>query len=95
VVLVGRLAGDLDSLVDDSHVLAIGTNRGRDVDGGLVNDGRGLLKRGRRVAGGVNCLVDTDSLLVGGWAAAGCFVNGVGDFFLVVGLETRAVFTLG
>lgn len=92
---MGRLAGDLDSLVDDGHVLAIGTNRGRDVDGGLVNDGRGLLKRGRRVAGGVNCLVDTDSLLVGGRAAAGCSVNGVGDFFLVVGLETRAVFTLG
>jgi hypothetical protein len=95
VVLVGRLAGDLDSLVDDGYVLAIGTNRGRDVDGGLVNDGRGLLKRGGRVAGGVNCLVDTNSLLVGGWAAAGCSVNGVGDFFLVVGLETRAIFTLG
>lgn len=70
VVLVRELARNLNSLFGDSHVLVVdGTNgRGR-VDGGLVDVG-GSLGEVRRVARGVNCLVDTNSLLVN-WAATG------------------------
>ena len=83
----------VDGLVDDSYVLAVDRRSTGRVDGGGLDSGRGLLVL--LEAGSVDCLLDANSLPELG-TADGCVDGGAyAGLFLVVGLETGAVFTLG
>lgn len=91
--LVVVFLGVVDGLVDDSYVLAVDRRSTGRVDGGVVNSGSRLLVL--LEAGSVNCLLDANSLSELG-TADGCVDGGAyAGLFLVVGLETGAVFTLG
>lgn len=93
VVVVMRFPWVVDGLVDDSHVLTEGRRSTGHVDSDVVNYGRGSLVV--REAGGVDCLLNTDSLLENGtvgWGVNSCAYAGL---LAVAGLETGAVFTLG
>jgi hypothetical protein len=90
------VTGSVNGLFGDLHVLVVDGARSRGVEGSLGDVGGGLLEDGA-VARAVYCGgVDVDALLVNG-AVAGAVNGRTGgaDFFAVVGLEARAVFTLG
>jgi hypothetical protein len=94
VVVVVVLAGRVDGLVDYGYVLTVDRRSARHVDSGLVDYGSGLLVLGE-TAGGVNCLVDPDSLLVDGAVGRRVDSGAYARFLTVAGLEAGAVFTLG
>jgi hypothetical protein len=92
-VVVVTVLGVIDGLVDDCYVLTVDRRSAGRVDGGVVDDGSGLLVAVE--AGSVNCLLDADGLLELGTAAGSVDGDAYTGLLVVVGLVTGAVFTLG